>query len=29
MGKDEIVFNITIDEVNRKIIVDVEDEDDS
>lgn len=29
MGKNEIVFKITIDEVNKKISVDVEDEDDS
>lgn len=28
-GKNEIVFKITIDEVNKKINVDVEDEDDS
>lgn len=27
--KNEIVFKITIDEVNKKINVDVEDEDDS
>ena len=26
-GKNEIVFKITVDEVNKKIIVDVEDED--
>ena len=29
MEKNEIVFKITIDEVNKKIIVDAEDEDDS
>lgn len=28
-GKNEIVFKVTIDEVNKKITVDVEDEDDS
>lgn len=29
MEKNVIVFKITVDEVNKKIIVDVEDEDDS
>ena len=29
MGKNNITFKITIDEENKKIIVDLEDEDDS